>query len=922
MKLKPWYKVVTPREDLREGRPMDASEFAVHLDQVRDGRAPADYTDPERFFDRTYLTDNLTMLAAEAVKRLSGMKVVTSAVFNMTTQFGGGKTHALALLYHLAKAGNKATKWRGVNKILEIAGVESVPESAVAVFVGTEFDSLAGRGGEDGTPFRRTPWGEIAWQLGGYESFKAVERHDKEFIEPKGDVIRALLPKDKPSLILMDEIINYVSTYRASGYHDRMYNFIQSLSETARGTDKVVLMVSIPASELDYTASDQEDEQRFKKMLDRVGKAIILSVETDASEIIRRRLFEWGGLPPEARDTINEYTDWTQDHRQQIQGWFPVDNAKGAFEAAYPFHPSLISVFERKWQSLPRFQQTRGILRLLALWVSNAYREGYKGAHKDSLINLGTAPLEDPIFRVAVFEQLGETKLETAVTTDITGKRDANAVRLDKEASDVIKKARLHQKVATAIFFESNGGQAKEYATLPEIRLAVAEPDIDIGNIETVIEALAPPDGACYYLDAAKNRYWFSPKPNLIKMLTDRKAGIKEASIEERVKSEIQKVFAAGSGVERVPLPKKSSEIPDRAAVTLVIVPPENSLRDGNERERTLKLIEEMTKEHGTSARTFKSALIWAVAENPQHLRDEARKALAWEVLNDEQNDLRLDEGQKKQLEASLKRALRDVKETVWRTYNHIFLLAKDGQFKEISMGLTNSSMAESMVQLIVNRLRQDDEITEGISPNTLIKNWPPAFKEWSTKGVKDALYASPVFPRLLNPEMIKDTISKGVESGLLGYVGKTADGKYEPFYFNSSLTWTQIEISEDMYIIKKETALEYKESMKKPEDVPEPPKPPTGGEGPEPPKPPEPPTTGDEPPAEKITKVSWEGEVPAQKWMNFYTKILSKYATGGSLNVSIRFKAASDDGISLQKVEETKVGLQELGLDNDVQAE
>ena len=38
--LKPWYRVVTPREDLREGKPLDASEFAVHLDQVRDGRAP------------------------------------------------------------------------------------------------------------------------------------------------------------------------------------------------------------------------------------------------------------------------------------------------------------------------------------------------------------------------------------------------------------------------------------------------------------------------------------------------------------------------------------------------------------------------------------------------------------------------------------------------------------------------------------------------------------------------------------------------------------------------------------------------------------------------------------------------------------------------------------------------------------------
>ena len=92
MSLKPWYKVVTPREDLREGKPLDASEFAVHLDQVRDGRAPSDYQDPERFFERTYMTENLTGLAAEVIRRLSGEKTETSAVFNMATQFGGGKT--------------------------------------------------------------------------------------------------------------------------------------------------------------------------------------------------------------------------------------------------------------------------------------------------------------------------------------------------------------------------------------------------------------------------------------------------------------------------------------------------------------------------------------------------------------------------------------------------------------------------------------------------------------------------------------------------------------------------------------------------------------------------------------------------------------------------------------------------------------
>src|SRR6202158_5099888 len=113
MALKPWYKVVTPREDLRDGRPLDASEFAVHLDHVRDGRAPAVYQNPPEFFERTFLTKNLRSLASQVVRRLSGIQVETSAVFNLSTQFGGGKTHALTLLYHLARAGSDAHGWEG-----------------------------------------------------------------------------------------------------------------------------------------------------------------------------------------------------------------------------------------------------------------------------------------------------------------------------------------------------------------------------------------------------------------------------------------------------------------------------------------------------------------------------------------------------------------------------------------------------------------------------------------------------------------------------------------------------------------------------------------------------------------------------------------------------------------------------------------
>jgi hypothetical protein len=911
--MKPWYDVIKPREDLREGRPLDASEFAVHLDHVRDGRAPAVYQNPQEFFVRTFLTKNLRSLAFQVVRRLSGIRLETSAVFNLSTQFGGGKTHALTLLYHLAQQGAGAKAWKGVPIILEDAGVAAVPTAATAIFVGTEFDSIVGRGG-GGTPHRRTPWGEIAFQLGGSDGFKLVEEHDKQLTAPGGDVIEKMLGAGRPTLILLDELMNYVSRSRKSGLATQLYDFLHSLSEVARARDHVVLAVSIPASELEMSAEDQSDFERYKKLLDRVGKAIIRSAETETFEIIRRRLFEWGGLPKEAKITAAEYTEWLQANKQQLPSWFPLEHSREALEASYPFHPTLLSVFERKWQGLPRFQQTRGVLRLLALFVSRAYVDGYKGAHKDPLISLGTAPLDDSMFRAAVFEQLGEPRLEAAVTTDVAGSDHAHAVRLDAEATPEVKNARLHRKVATVVFFESNGGQQRGEATLPEIRLAVGEPAIDIGHVEQCLDSLTE---VCYFLTAEKNRYRFSFQANLNKVLADRRASVSGPAIQERVRADVQKVFGAGGGVERVYFPEKSNQIPDRPALTLCVLHPDHAAGGA----ATRALFTQLTTESGTSARTFKSALLWAVAEDGAALAEEARKLLAWKDIETDSSALKLDEAQHRLLVENVKRAERDLRETVWRSYKNVFLLAEDNSFRRIDLGLVHSSAATSLVELILARLKQEDLVVEGVSPNFLSRYWPPALAEWSTKSVRDAFYASPKFPRLLKADAVRDTISRGLDGGLFAYVGKSLGGQYEPFIYKRSLAGSDVEISEDVFLITRERAEEYVRARENGAPTLAAPGSPalagTPGDsaGPMatdptlgPPSPPLP-TPG------VLAGFRWSGELPAQKWMNFYTKVLSRFATGDGMKLTVTVDITPTGGVPKSKVDETRVALRELGL-------
>jgi hypothetical protein len=928
MSLKPWYTVVSPREDIRENKSLDMAEFAVHLDHIRDGRAPEEYQKPEKFFDRTFLTQNLLTLSSEMVRRLSGETAGTSAVFNMATQFGGGKTHSLTLLYHLAKNGERANGFTGVKKILDNATISTVPKAETAVFVGTEFDAITGRGGNDGTPLRKTPWGEIAFQLGGAEAYALVEEHEKQMSAPGGEVIRRFLPEDKPCLILLDEIMNYVSRTRKTGGAAQFYNFLQNLSEEARARKNVVLCVSLPASiDIELNADDLAEYNRIQKLLDRLGKPILMSEKDETSEIIRRRLFEWDAgtidqsgriiLNRDALQTCNKYGDWVYENKSLLG--FEGSDARQSFVASYPFHPSVLSVFERKWASLPTFQRTRGVLRMLALWLNRAYTESYQKTYRDPLITLGTAPLEDSLFRSAVFDQLGERRLETAITSDICGKDDSHAVRLDREDIDEIKKSRLHRKVATSIFFESNGGQGRGEATLAEIRMAVATPETDIGNVETVLQSLTD---SCFYLNVERgNKYKFSLSPNLNKLLADRRANVTTPQIDEKFLNEVRTLFTKSNNVERVFFPERSNDIADRPALTFVVLPPEKSLSD-----QTMSMMETMTKESGTSARVFKSALIWCVPENAVQAREEAKKLLAWEAIADEAGSLNLDETSRRQLNESLAKAKRDFSESVFRTYKNLVFLNADNDLQKIDLGLITSS-AGNLLTIYLTYLRQNDIVTDTVSANVLVRKWNPAFKEWNTKSVRDVFFSSPQFPRLLNPESIKMTIANAVSSGTLAYVAKGNDGKYDPFVFNQGISVSDIEISEDTFIITKESAEEYQLSLKstpiptqtdpdfKPEvstsDTVKLDEPSKSAET----------ETQPEKSVSSPNKINWQGEISSRDWTRFY-KVITKFSANSNVKIKVDFEADSQNGFSQTQIEDIKFTLRELGLSDDIKTD
>ena len=158
--------------------------------------------------------------------------------------------------------------------------------------------------------------------------------------------------------------------------------------------------------------------------------------------------------------------------------------------------------------------------------------------------------------------------------------------------------------------------------------------------------------------------------------------------------------------------------------------------------------------------------------------------------------------------------------------------------------------------------------------------------------------------------------------NGLLAYVGKTAKGHYKPFCFNQALMTGDIEFSEEMFLITRETAEAYLKAKTAPAVPPTEAKPGEPGEKPKPPAEEGEDKKGSEQKkTEQLTfaSLAWTGEVPPQKWMNFYTKVLSKFATTKGLKLKLSVEVAPEGGISKQKLEETKAALRELGLNDDL---
>lgn len=232
--LPSWRDVMEPHPDVAQGLYKKA-EFAADLAQVSRGEGAYEYRDPVEFFNRTYVTEGMTGLLVQALRRISGKD--GEPVIQLKTAFGGGETHSMLALYHMMRGRTSIDRIPNVKPVLERAEVSSLPKANVAVLVGTALDPARSKRPQNMPGITiNTLWGEMAAQLaesaGNPKIYDYVKEADKKGVSPGSEALKNLFDAAAPCLILMDELVAYAKklygvTGLPAGTFDNFISFIQ-----------------------------------------------------------------------------------------------------------------------------------------------------------------------------------------------------------------------------------------------------------------------------------------------------------------------------------------------------------------------------------------------------------------------------------------------------------------------------------------------------------------------------------------------------------------------------------------------------------------------------------------------------------------------------------------------------------------------
>ncbi len=810
--LKPWRQVATPHADIRQGK-FDSSVFAADLGEVLAGRGAVDYRDSATFFAKTYLTDGLTKLLIDVMQRLSGSGK-SDPVIQLQTAFGGGKTHTLLALYHLLKKPNEVGKIPQIKDLVGAAGLKQIPTASVACLVGTALNPAA----------NRTFWGEMAYQLGGDQLYRKLAKSDEQRIAPGTDLLGELLQETGPCLIVLDEILVYL--IKAGGVkvgestlRGNTLTFLQELSIAVANCPHAVMVAALTTQLTEFLDEGGERAyQSLEKVLGRVEKVRQTVEGAEIYEVIRRRLFENLGDVEQHRKTAEAYWKMYQQLGEDVPSGCRELSYREDMLRAYPFHPELVSVLYERWGTIPEFQRTRGVLRLLADVIATLYQ----AKDNETLIQSGSISLGTAAVRSELVKHTGVPNVYLSVIeSDIAGSH-AKAPEIDRQLGSEYAKENVSEKLARSVFMYSFSGGQQRGATLPQLRVGVLNPEMAPPFVSDSLDRMTK---RLWYLYHDNGLYRFDSRPNLNRILVDR---------EELVRSEPEKVreFAKttlgdliGDAAFRVyRYPEEDRDVADEARLSLVVLDLDQTALEEELPKETGDFVTAVLKQHGKGFRKHANALIFLAPDTQRasEVIDAARRLMALRSIDEHKpTKSQLTEDQLKDLAGRLKEAEARLPAALTTAYRHVLVPDKNKTIRCHEMGISVGKATLS--QKVLDKLKDDQKILDKLDPAILIGErfglWPQDQEMVNVRTLADYFTQLTHLPMLLGTGVLPDCFAKGVQRGLFAYaLGDDEKKQFDTILFNDKTTTAdRCEITESAWLLRPALA---KSLMPEPEPV------------------------------------------------------------------------------------------------------
>ncbi|WP_010477366.1 ATP-binding protein [Thermococcus zilligii] len=731
MELKPFYQIAIPHDDIKAGK-AGSRIFAADLWKVYRNTGPEEYRNPEIFWERTYVTEGLRKLLEIAEMRLK--RGEGEGVISLQTPFGGGKTHSLIALYH------KAREW-GAN---------------VVVLDGTVFDAKEVR-----------LWEELEKQLTGKVELT------KGATAPGRDKIGKLLSENEPVLILIDELLEYM--IKASGTSgtaasevkvgettlaDQTIAFIQELTvEVSDPNRRALLVITLPSSipREHYSEKGEEYFQKLQHLLRRYETPFSPVHEEEVHDVIRKRLFKRID-ETEMEAVVKRVVDYLEKEGLIPEG-LNAYQYRQRFLRSYPFQPEVIDVLYHRWGSLPKFQRTRGVLRLLSIVIHSLIGRDVP------FIRLSDFDLGVKILRDELMDIIGESRYHSVLDADILS-QNSGAKRVDRMLGESYEHYRVGTRAATVIFMYSFSGGDIKGATTKEIKLSCADTRYSSSIVGDAILYLKD---NLLYLHYRDGRYFFSLEPNLNQLVVDEMNNVSEEQI-GKVEHELLRGQLKEQYFKAYLWPGKPVDVPDSDPGLKLVVLPEY------DKEKVLQILQS----HGGNERVHKNTLIFLVPKETERASFNrlVRRYLAWKTINEKvkKGSLELTAEQREDVKKNLERAREDIVQKIAELYR-LILLPTRGGYEELDLGMKPVGVKKTIEELVYEKLREEGKLIEKMAPVIIEMKYLDGKEYVQTKALYESFLKTPGMPLLKGKSVLIDAIKQGVSEGRFGLGYLTDEG-------------------------------------------------------------------------------------------------------------------------------------------------